>query len=214
MAVSAVVTQFVRDALLAGRSRAEIGEALSQAGWTKRDVDLALNSYADGAFLPPVPRPTNRPDARDAFLYLLLFTALGIVAVSLVNLLHGLIDIYVPGERSNYGSGSARWVDSKIRWAIAALIVGVPIFLLVTRHTDRLVQREPEARQSIIRRWLTYLTLFIASVVLMVDGIWVVFSFLDGEATLPFLLKASVVGCVAAAIFARYTRAVTRESYD
>jgi len=55
-------------------------------------VGSALAGFADLDFPVPVPRPKPSLSARDAFLYLLLFTALYISAFSLGGLIFQLID--------------------------------------------------------------------------------------------------------------------------
>ena len=57
MATAAPVSQFVRDALMAGRTRPEIRDALGAAGWSNREIDEALGEFFDSDFMPPVPRP-------------------------------------------------------------------------------------------------------------------------------------------------------------
>ena len=48
---------FVRDALAAGKSRAEITAALTHAGWRSAEVQDALNGWDEMPFSPPIPRP-------------------------------------------------------------------------------------------------------------------------------------------------------------
>ena len=44
---------FVRDALAAGKSRAEITAALTHAGWRSAEVQDALNGWDEMPFSPP-----------------------------------------------------------------------------------------------------------------------------------------------------------------
>jgi hypothetical protein len=55
-----------------------------------------------------------------------------------------------------------------------------------------------------VRRWLTYLTLFVAAVVLIVDLITLVDNVLGGEVTVRFVLKVLVAGLIAGTIFGYY----------
>ena len=64
--------------------------------------------------------------------------------------------------------------------------------------------RSPGKRLSAVRRWLTYLTLFIAACVLVGDLITLVHAFLSGELTLRFALKVGVVALIAGGIFGWY----------
>ena len=71
---------FVRDALIAGRPRPEIEAALRTAGWTPAEISEAMQAWAEGTFLPPVPRPRPYVSAREAFVYGLMFVALAMTA--------------------------------------------------------------------------------------------------------------------------------------
>jgi len=202
MAASAEMTQFVRDALIAGRSRDEIRGALDSAGWSAREVGEALEAFADTPFTPPVPRPRMQLTARDAFTYAILFTALGFTSVYFVSIVHALLDLALPDTTD--GDIVASYTARRIRWAIAILVVSTPVYLWLTAHTNRRLAADPGQRRSLVRKWLTYLALFFAALTFLGDITVVIYSFLTGEATLRFLLKAAVVAAVAAAIFAFY----------
>jgi hypothetical protein len=51
--------------------------------------------------------------------------------------------------------------------ATAALVIAFPVFLLVSRTIGAMLAREPVKRGSRIRKWLTYVTLFVAAMVLV-----------------------------------------------
>ena len=55
-----------------------------------------------------------------------------------------------------------------------------------------------------MRRWLTYLTLFVAAAVLIGGVTGPVYNLLGGELTVRFLLKALTVGSIAGAAFWYY----------
>ena len=55
-----------------------------------------------------------------------------------------------------------------------------------------------------MRRWLTYLTLFLAAIALVSDMITLVYNLLGGELTLRFVLKVVIVGAIAGSIFSYY----------
>jgi hypothetical protein len=63
----------------------------------------------------------------------------------------------------------------------------------------------------ITRRWLTYLTLFLAATVLIGDVIVLVFNVLGGEITTRFVLKVLVVGFIAGTVFWYYLSDIRRE---
>ena len=75
MAVEKELRVFVHQALSRGVPRAEIEAALAAAGWGQEPVRRALSEFAEVPFPVPVPRPRPYLSARDAFVYLVLFSA-------------------------------------------------------------------------------------------------------------------------------------------
>lgn len=201
---------FVRDALLHGQSRGAIGEALARAGWTAEQTRGVLDAYADVDFPVPVPRPRASLSAREAFAYLVMFATLYFGAWHLGSLLFDLINRTWPDAAlaNNYLFAAT---DSSIRWSMAALIIAFPVFAFVARRVARDVARHPIKRLSPVRRWLTYLTLFVAATALIGDTTTLVYNLLGGELTLRFVLKVLVVAFIAGGIFGYYLLDLRRE---
>ncbi|MEP7087895.1 MAG: DUF5671 domain-containing protein [Gemmatimonadota bacterium] len=194
---------FVRTALEKGEDRSAISTALASAGWPPKEIASALSAYADLSFAVPVPRPHASLSARETFLYLVLFTALYISIWNFGNLLFDFINRTFPDvTQRSYPSFD---LDS-IRWDVASLIIAFPVFLWTSNHIGKRLDANPAERLSPVRHWLTYLTLFIAIAVLIGDGITVVYNMLGGELTIRFVLKAFVVGGIAACALFYYLR--------
>jgi hypothetical protein len=102
------------------------------------------------AFPVPVPRPAAYVSAGEAFLYLVLFSALGISAGSLVQLLFTLIEwaFYDPSSSTFVYDG---W-QSGVRWAIARLVIALPVFLLASSWAIRALRTDPSQASSPVRR--------------------------------------------------------------
>lgn len=196
--------RFVRDALLRGESRPAIAAALDGAGWPAEQVAEALDAYADLPFAVPVPRPRPYLSAREAFLYLVMFASLYVWAVQLGNLLFDLVGHALPDAADP--PWQRDWQGRSMRWAVASILIAFPLFLYVSRLLGREMARSPVKRLSVVRRWLTYMTLFLAAGVLVGDLITLVYNVLAGELTLRFVLKVLVVGAIAGAIFWFYLR--------
>ena len=193
---------FVREALAKGESKDAIEAALVSAGWPAEQIRGGLNVYADVTFPVPVPKPRPYLSAREAFLYLTLFTTLYLAAYHLGSLLFKLIEQALPDAAdSEY---VVRNLADSIRWSTASVIIAFPVFLLVARYLDKELARSPAKRLSAVRRWLTYLTLFVAAVVLIVDMTTLVNNVLGGELTLRFVLKVVVAAVIAGAVFGYY----------
>jgi hypothetical protein len=154
----------------------------------------------------PVPMPPDAGGARDAFLHLLMFVSLFTTAISSIALMFQYINRWFPDAAFE----DPYYLDdnSGIRWSIASLIVAFPLFLWISRILHREMEQHVEKAASAIRRWLTYLTLFIAAATLMGDVITLVFYLLNGEITLRFLLKVLVILYVAGAGFFYFYRSM------
>lgn len=201
----AIATQdlelFVREALARGAARGEIEAVLADAGWPPEQVRSALDAYADIRFAVPVPRPRPYLSAREAFLYLLLFATLYLTAWHLGSLLFDLIDHAFPDPADHAYLGDP---GASMRWSVATLLIAYPVFAYVSRHLSRDLARHPARRLSAVRRWLTYLTLFLAAGVLIGDMVVLVHNLLGGGTSVRFLLKVLVVAAIAGAVFGYY----------
>lgn len=194
---------FVRDALLKGASREQIRDALGNAGWSADEIKNALAAFADVPFAVPVPRRKPYLSAREAFQYLVLFLTLYISAFSFGSLLFQFINRWLPDPlREGYYAYDG--TQNAIRMATASIIIAFPVFLWLSSMLGKAIARDPEKRGSKIRKWLTYLTLFLTAGIIIGDLISLVFNMLGGELTLRFLLKTVVVGGIAGTIFGYY----------
>ena len=197
---------FVKESLEKQQSRAAIQEALLLAGWQEQEIVKGLNSFAEVDFPIPVPKKKPYLVAREAFLYLVSFITLYIAAFSFGALLFSFIDIWFP-ELLRVGGGVPRT-------AIASLIVAFPICLIITRSLHKGAAKDPERKESRVKKWLTYLTLVIAAGVLIGDLITVLSSLLGGELSMRFLLKAAVVFLIAGSIFGYYLSDLQKEEKE
>jgi hypothetical protein len=205
------LSEFVRDALIHGQDRASIDAVLQRAGWPAESVSNAIDEYADIPFAIPVPRPRASLSAREAFLYLVLFTSLYISVFNFGHLLFQFINRALPDiTQQRYGD---RFSMEGVRFSVSAIIVAFPVFLWTARHVASEVAEDPSLRLSPIRRWCTYLTLFIAVGFLIGDGMSLVYNLLGGELTTRFALKAIVVAALAASMLLYYQRDLRREEH-
>jgi Domain of unknown function (DUF5671) len=203
------LTDFVRAALARGMPRPQIEAALRNAGWTVDQTRSALAGFADVDFPIPVPRPRPYLDAREAFVYLVLFSTLYISAYYLGALLFDIINSAFPDPAEQVEM--ARYRRMSMRWAISWLVVAFPVFLYMSRLAGREIAADPNKRQSKVRRWLTYITLFVASGAIIGDVAALVYNVLGGEITVRFLLKVLVVAFIAGSAFWYYLTDIRRE---
>ncbi len=207
-----VLNEFVHQALAHGVSRQEAAAELATAGWSRGQIEDALAAFAQSEFPVPVPRPRPYLSAREAFLYLILFIALAVSAGNFGLLVFQLINFTFPGPLANEYARQAS--EAAMRWSISALIVAYPLYIILSWRLNRLRRRNPAMQRSRIRKWLTYLTLVAAAGTLLGDFITVVNSFLSGELTVRFALKAATIAVIAGIIFLYYVADAERDEEE
>lgn len=202
---------FVREALLRGATKSSVQQALLSAGWAPEQAQSALDAYADLDFPVPVPKPRPYLSAREAFLYLVLFTALYLSAYHLGSLLFDLVNRAWPDAAMLEPWGSS---EDSMRWSIASILIAFPVFLFVSRYLGRELARNPVKRLSAVRRWLTYVTLFVAAGFLIGDLITLAYNALGGELTIRFVLKVMIAGVISGTIFGFYLWDLRRDERE
>jgi hypothetical protein len=207
--MSAQLDSFVRECLGRGIPRATIRAKLREAGWASEEIEAALAEYAEVAFEIPVPRRRAYLSARETFFYLVLFATLYTSAINAGAILFLLIERLFPDRQ--WAPETLLGAAARARGATAALVIAFPVFLLVSRTIGAMLAREPVKRGSRIRKWLTYVTLFVAAMVLVGNLIVLVTGLLSGEITMRFALKVLVVFLIAGTVFAHYAGDLRRE---
>ena len=140
--------------------------------------------------------------AREAFLYLLMFLTLYISAVSFGTLLFQFTNHWLPDPlSSDYYLDESRHA---IRMGTASLIIAYPIFFYISTVIRKMLAKDALRRLSRIRKWLTYMTLFIAADIIIGDLITLLFNFLNGDLTLRFAIKCLIILIISGAIFGYY----------
>ncbi|MEL7023069.1 MAG: DUF5671 domain-containing protein [Pseudomonadota bacterium] len=197
---------FVAQALKAGATRDETENALRDAGWSSDQISGALENWAQIDFPIPVPKPKAHLSAKDAFVYLILFSALYVTAYNLGALLFQFIEIAFPDATER--SYVTEYRESRIRWAVASLIVAFPVFFYAERWVRKTIAAEPTRRNSLVRKWLTYLTMALAVAIVVGDSISLIYRLLGGELQTRFFLKSLVVAAIASGILVFYLTAM------
>lgn len=130
------------------------------------------------------------------------FTTFYVVVTSILVLYFTFLDWLFPDPA--WGVADFDGVMEGVRYAIAAVIVAFPLFVLLSTILERIVSRSPETAKPPIARWLTYLTIFLAAAVMLGDVITLLFYFLDGSITTRFVLKVVTLFVIAEVILSYY----------
>ncbi len=145
-------------------------------------------------------KPKTTP--RDFFLNLLSIVTLYFSATSFGILLVQYVNIFVPDVLDKIGYGGDPY--SAMRFPVASLFVVFPVYVFSARFLEKEHVKTPEKKSIAIHKWLVYLTLFIAALVIIGDLVALVLKFLDGEITTRFILKVFAILLIAGSIFYYY----------
>jgi heme/copper-type cytochrome/quinol oxidase subunit 4 len=200
---------FIAHARSKGMDHQTIRMLLLSSGWKEKDV---VEGLTEATLDMPVPAPEDRGGAREAFFHLLAFVTLYASVVSVLVLLFEYLNRLFPDAAFDYSYYNDD--SSFIRWFIATLLVSFPVFAWMSTIINKDLAKNPERAWSPVRRWLTYLTLFVTAGVLVGDGITLLFYLLEGEISVRFILKVFAVLAVAGMVFSYYFLALKTSPKD
>lgn len=126
--------------------------------------------------------------------------ALYVSITSLVVLLFSIINLQIPDAAA--GIWETEGSMSSARFSIATLIIFFPVYLWLTRIVNTM--RRSGGGYLPLTKWLIYLSLLVSGLVLLGNGVATVFTFLNGELTLRFVLKAASLFLVVGTAFGYY----------
>jgi len=142
------------------------------------------------------------------FFYLLMIIMLYASVIAFISLLWQYINVQFPDPLEFYYSGAV----SIMRNAISALVVVWPVFIFMSWMINKDLRADKLKQNTWVRRWLLYLTLFVAAITIIIDLVTLTNSFLSGELTTRFLLKVLVILVVAVVIFWFYMWELRRDA--
>ena len=145
--------------------------------------------------------------AKYVFYYLLSLVALAFTAVSAGLIAFGIINETLASPLSSYYDPSASF-----RFAISSLVIAAPIFYVMQRLIFKGLRKEDLPLESPVRRWMTYLILFVSAVTILGVLIAVLNNFLSGDFTWRFILQMLTVLLIAGIIFSFYLLEIRRRN--
>lgn len=145
--------------------------------------------------------------AKDFFLHLGAIAAFYASTVALITLLFEVINFAYPKITNAY-----QYYIPSISFQVATLIVAFPLFLFLSRLLQKTYAADSSLREAPLRKWLSYITLFIAGAVVAGDLVAILYAFLDGqELTTGFLLKVLALMVITGGIFMYYLREIRNQ---
>ena len=137
---------------------------------------------------------------RDFLMHILMMVLLYVGTFNFLNLVFAYVDKAFPDPLNQYYSDPS----SAVRWPIAILVVIFPVFLWTSRFLARDIAKNPAKAELGVRKGLTYLTLFLAAVLIIGDLVTLIYNLLEGDLTTPFILKVITVLILGGVIFRYY----------
>lgn len=206
---------FIRSQVETGKGKKDIVEQLTSVGWSEDEAEVA---YARTLTSMGVPTPqegerasfSKKVTTLEVVVNLFSFILLSIVAFALGALYFEVIDKYFPdaindNSKSSYSYTRSSSVSSDIvHYSIAALVIGFPLLFFALRFWFRKFRKDSGKVESRLTKWITYLVLLVASVTIVGDLIAIVYTFLQGEISARFFLKALIILVIAGSIFGFY----------
>ena len=153
----------------------------------------------------------EKASPKHVFLHLFVIIVLYYSTVNFLILLFQFINRWSPDQLAVTSYYEVIFNSGLIRFALASLIIVFPVFIFTAKYLRKIYAASPAIREMKIRRWLIYFTLFVAALVIVGDLVRTILTFLEGEMTSRFILKALAVLIVAAAIFFYYLRDLKHE---
>ena len=207
------INSFVLEQIRSGANKKDIEDQLLSVGWSEDEIDYA---YAQALIENGVPVPKNITKGRyakktsmvDIMINFFSFILLGIVVTALGSLYFAIINYFLPDAlraNSSYAySYYYRNIAETIHYATAALLIAYPIYYFAVRLWFKAFREDETKVESKLTKWITYLILLASSVTIVGDLIYVIYGLLQGELTMPVLLKALVIIIIASMITGFY----------
>lgn len=120
----------------------------------------------------------------------------------LLVLLFGLINITFPDAADTIWE--IENANGMVRVGFAMVIVFFPTYLALTRQVNKTRRHEPDGSYLGLTKWLLYLSLLVGGAALLGDLVAVIITFLEGDITQRFILKAAAVLVVVGSAFYYY----------
>jgi hypothetical protein len=153
---------------------------------------------------------TGNNTPKDVFLHLLNIVTFFLGIVNFITLWIQYVGAIFPDPLNFHYVSLA----NAVRLSTSILVIAVPVYILTSWMLGKDLRNYPEKREFKLRKWLLYLTLFVAAITIIIDLIVLVYNFMSGELTIQFFLKILIVLLVTAAVFGYYTWDLRRKDKE
>lgn len=208
---------YIKKSLSEKKNEDEIRTNLTQTGWDTQTITDSFNALINDASIPPSgipmpPKPKSYSSAWDAFEHILMFLSLYSMSISIGIILHQAVDKWFEGI--NQFGYLTNYNDYVLQGAIAALIVTMPLFIFFHLDVAKRTLKNPSLRNLKVRRVFIYITLFETFMHLVTKLITTIFTFLQGNVGVNFILHTIITIAITGTIFAYYLYQVKEDRRD
>jgi hypothetical protein len=205
--ISPELQKFLEATKNQGATEEAVVSLLRGRGWPEEEVRRALADHYEAQSGVRIPIYKRSGSAKDAFLYLVSFATLATWTYGLGFVMFELINRWIKDPTQPYYYGGFYQMAN----SLAAIIIAFPVYLLAMRYITSELERHPEKLESGVRKWLTYIALFITAALAIGDLITFLTAVLRGELTANFSAKAAVVLVITGGIFWYYLGALQQK---
>lgn len=151
----------------------------------------------------------NKTKAVDFLLYLGIFISLVTSVTNILEIIFTAIDKrFVDVLTAVY---SYDMYNDSMRMAIASLMVMFPVYLLISWYISRDIVKFAYKKDILVRKVMIYVALFVTVLTLIGTLVSLIYTYLGGELSIRFELKALAVFVVALSVFCYYLYSLRRD---
>lgn len=179
-------------------------------------IGLVIVVVSVGAFIVSLITKKNtlhtmehKTKAFDLFVYLGIFITLVTSVINILEIIFTAIDKKFFDILSSPYIGDM--YNDSMRMAIASLCVMFPLYLLLSWYTTRDIQKFLYKRDILVRKVMIYVSIFATVLSFVGTLVTTIYTYLGGELTIRFELKALAVVAVAALVFWYYYYCLHRD---
>jgi len=149
----------------------------------------------------------NKNGAKITFFYLLSLFGLAFVAICSGVILFQVINKLIPDVVGTY---SGRYSTDALRFAISAVIVASPVYYWMASLINKSLKKQELEIDSQLRKWMTYVIIFISAVVIIISLIGVINNYLNGDLTSKIGLKLLITMLISGTVLSYYLYDIKR----
>lgn len=150
----------------------------------------------------------HKTKAVDLFIYLGIFITLVTSVVNILEIIFAAIDKKFFDVLSSPYMGDI--YNDSMRMAIASLCVMFPLYIILSWYTTRDIKKFLYKKDILVRKIMIYISIFVTLLTMVGTLVTAIYTYLGGELTIRFELKALAVLVVALIVFGYYYYSLKR----